>query len=152
MDEAQAAEHRRMAGILFNAAWAGLEADARSTADETAMLAAAWGSWFHWRQVGTPREFAISDWQVGRVYAALGDADRAERHAEASRRWCAEHNLGAFLEAYAHEGLARAALVAGDAGTTRRHIAAATARMGRIVDPSERALIDADLADLEARL
>lgn len=147
-DHAEA--HRLMAAKLFNDTWTELDKDERQPGDNRFLLAAALGSWYHWRKVGTPREFAISDWQVARVFAVLGDAARAGEYAESSLRWCAEHRLGAFLTGYAHEGLARAAIAAGDLSLARRHLATATAQAGKIEDPAERALLDADLLELDA--
>ncbi|MDH3517894.1 MAG: hypothetical protein OEM66_03120 [Acidimicrobiia bacterium] len=150
MAEDHAAQHRTMASLLFNEAWAGLERPDREPGDERIMLAAALGSWYHWRQVGTPREFAVSDWQVARVFAVLGDARRAAEFAESSRRWCAEHGLGPFLTGYAYEALARAAIAGGDLSLARRHLASATTRAGKITDTDDRALLDADLGELDA--
>ena len=77
------------------------------------MLAAALASRHHWRQVGEPKNFAISEWQVSRVLAVLGQGELARSFAQSGLDLCLDHDLGAFLTAYAYESLARAASVSG---------------------------------------
>ncbi len=141
------AEHRRMAGNLFNAAWELLDLESRTPAQEQEMLAAALGSRYHWGRVGTPRHLAIGDWQVSRVFAVLGDGANARRFASSSLAQCTEHGLDAFVTGYAHEALARAAALDGNREQRDRHLAAARDLSGQIADAAERDLL---LQDLES--
>ena len=133
---------------LFNAAWDYLDMAERTEEQEREMLAAALGSWHHWRQVGEPRNLAISDWQVSRVFAVLGDAAWARRFAQSNLDLCEEHGLDAFVTAYAQEALARAAALAGDDDERERRLALARARTAEVEDAASRELLEADLATI----
>lgn len=139
------------AKTLFNRAWDRLERTDRSPEDDRAMLADALGSWALWREVNDPRRHAVSDWQVSRVFAVLGDPVWAGRYAAAGLERCETHRLGPFLEGYAWEAEARAAHLAGDPARRDAAIAAARAAADRVEDPDERQLIIDDLAELEDR-
>lgn len=146
--EETAAWHRRFGAALFNEAWDLLDTAARTADQDAEMLAAALGSRHHWRRVGEPRNFAISDWQVSRVFAVTGAAELAREFAAQSLALCEEHDLGPFLTGYAHEALARAAMIDGDDGTARGHVAAARALLDAIADDTDRGLLERDLDDL----
>ena len=63
--------HREMANKCFNEAWDYLDKKDRDANDEQQMLHLAHAARFHQSFVGNDRNFAISDWQISRVYAAL---------------------------------------------------------------------------------
>ena len=142
--------HRRFGVDLFNATWDLLDTADRTTDQDAEMLASALASRHHWRQVGDAKNFAISDWQVSRVFAVTGAGQLAREFAAQSAALCQEHDLGPYLLAYAHEGIARAALVDGDEATALKHVAAARALAAQVEDEASRALIEADLDELEA--
>ena len=105
MPEEPAAEeirrwHRWMAVELFNRTWRLLESE-RGPDEDRELLASALASWLHWRRVGEPANFAVSDWQVARVCTVLGDTARAEEYAWSSLRVAQDHHLGAFYVGYA---------------------------------------------------
>ena len=141
--------HRHFGVALFNQTWDLLDSADRTTDDDAEMLATALGSRHHWRQIGEARNFAISDWQVSRVFAVTGAAELARSFAAQSLQLCEEHDLGPYLAGYAHEGLARAALVEGDEATALEHIAQARSLALRVDDRESRALLEADLTELE---
>ncbi len=138
-------DHRAAAAALFNAAWDLLDDAGRGATGDREMLAAALGSWYHWRQVGTPRNWAISDWQVSRVFAVLGDANWARRFAQANLDLCDEHDLDPFVRGYAYEALARAAAVAGDDAARAGYTAQAVETAAAIDKPDDRQALLADL-------
>ncbi len=140
--------HRKMAAALFNRTWELLDAADRSAEDQLEMLSAAYGSRYHWRQIGEPKNFSVSDWQVARVLAVAGEAGRAAEHAAESLRLAQEHDLGPFYAGYAHEALARAAAVAGDVAARDEHLAAARAHLAEIDDEDSAAMLQADLDEL----
>jgi hypothetical protein len=137
-----------LAKQLFNETWDLLDRSDRSPAEDLLMLADALGSAALWRRVDDPRRHAISDWQISRVFAVLGDADWATRFARSGLDLCRTHDLGAFLEGYAWESEARAAHLAGDTVRRDEAIAAAHAAAARIADATERGLLESDLAEL----
>lgn len=142
--------HRHFGVGLFNQTWDLLDTADRTTDQDAEMLAAALGSRHHWRQIGEPKNFAISDWQVSRVFAVTGAGGLARAFALQSAALCEEHDLGPYLLGYAYEGLARAALVDGDETTALDQVAAARELAAQVDDEASRALLDADLDELEA--
>ncbi len=149
-EEDVAAWHRHFGVALFNHTWDLLDTGDRTTDDDAEMLAAALGSRHHWRQIGEPKNYAISDWQVSRVFAVTGASELARSFASQSLQLCEEHELGPYLAGYAHEGLARAALVEGDEATAMEHIAHARSLAIQVADKESRALLEADLTEMEA--
>ncbi len=141
-------DHRRLATDLFNATWDYLDRAERSSDDDAAMLGAALASWHHWRQVGEPKNFAISDWQVARVLAVLGEPALARRYGEMSLHWASEHDLPPFYIAYAHEAIARAAHAAVDAADRDAHLALGRAAAAQVHGEDDRATVLADLDSL----
>jgi hypothetical protein len=106
-------QHRTIAADLFNEVWRLMEAKGRTREDDLRMVHAAHASRHHWGAVGTPRNLAVGEWQVSRVYAVLGRGEPARVHAEACLALCRRHRLKGWVLAYAYEALARAAAVAG---------------------------------------
>lgn len=140
---------RKLAPIAFNQAWELLDRSELTTAEEEEMLAAGFAQRYHWYQVGEPRNWAIADWQISRVAAVLGYADLARRFGFRSLEVAQAHNLGPFLEGFAHEAIARAAAVVDDVDTFTEHLNEAKALVGAIDDDEERSTLEADLAEWE---
>jgi hypothetical protein len=141
-------DHRRLAASLFNRTWELLDQGARSSDEDVEMLTAAFTSRFHWLQVGGPRNFCISDWQVSRVAAVLGHATLAAEYGRRSLQTASREELGPFYVAYAHEALARAARIVGNDKGRQEHLDAAYGLLERIEDSSERDLLAPDLDEL----
>jgi hypothetical protein len=140
--------HRRMAAELFNRAWELLDQPVRTPEDDREMLAAAYGSRYHWRVVGGPKQHCVSDWQVSRVWAVLGDARQAALHGELSLEVAEANELGPFYIGYAHEALARAAALDGDDERSRRHLAEAEELSLDISKADDADLLRTDLNEL----
>jgi len=140
--------HISLAKELFNLTWDLLDRTDRSPEDDLKMLGSALASWELWRRAGEPRNHAISDWQVSRVFALLGDAVWAARYAEQGLDLCRTHDLGPFLVAYAWESVARAASLAGDAERCAGAMSASRTAADLIDDGDDRQLILDDLAEL----
>ena len=121
MSDEQAAMHRKSAVDLFNHTWTLMMKASRTVEEDSQMVHAAHASAWHWRQVGTPVNFARSEWQCSRVYALLFQSEASRRHAQRCLDLCHEHAIGGFDEAFALEALARAAAVAGDTETYQRY-------------------------------
>lgn len=137
-----------MARAMFNHTWDLLDAGERSPAADRELLASAYASYAHWRRVGDAKNHSISDWQVSRVWAVVGDAVRAAEHGAAALRLAEEHDLGPFYVGYGHEALARAAAVAGDVATRDRHLEAAATLSQEIADSDNAAALRADLDEM----
>ena len=117
--------HRKTAVRCFNRTWDYLEKRDRSLEDDRQMLHLAHTSRFHWSLVGTPRNQAVGDWQVSRVYACLNQPSLALQFARASLETCKRNDLVDLMHT-ANEAMARAYAVAKDYSNARRFLAKAS--------------------------
>ena len=135
----------RQQGVeLFNRTWGLIE----SRADDDLMLHCAHASAYHWAVAPEcePQNRARSEWLLSRAYTLVGRPDAAVEHAERCLQWCAEHGIGDWDLAYAHEALARANKLAGDEGAAASHLE--QARAVEIADAHDREQLAKDLATL----
>lgn len=139
---------RTLAAMAFNRAWELLDRSELSPEEEDELLAAAFAQRYLWYEIGDARNRAIADWQVSRVTAVLGYADLARRFGFRSLELAQAHNLGPFLEGFAHEAIARAAATVDDVETFTEHLSEAKALVGAIEDDDERATLESDLAEM----
>ena len=79
----------------------------RNPEQDLEMLEAALTSRKHWRLVGGPQQFAMSDWMVSRVYVLLNEPTLAVEYALSSLVHD-QQNFPAWLKASVYEGVARA--------------------------------------------
>jgi DNA-binding transcriptional MerR regulator len=138
-------DERKLAKDLFNATWALLEKEDRTRSEDDAMLHMAHASRHHWGQVGTPENLARGEWQVSRVYAVLRRPEPCLHHARRVLDLCRENGLGDFDLAFAHEAIARAHAIGGDAQAARNAIEEALAAAEAITEADDRELLLADL-------
>jgi hypothetical protein len=142
------AVHRQLAIDLFNHVWMLLETADRTPAQDVEMIHAAHASRHHWGEVGTAVNAARGEWQISRAYSTLGRGEPALHHARLCLGTCTDHGIGDFDLAYAHEAMARAYGVLGDADRRAAHAAAAAEAAEAIADPDDREHVADDLADL----
>lgn len=143
-------EERQLAVDLFNRAWTLMETDERTPEQGDELINTAHASAYHWTQVGTPANRARSEWQLSRVYVVLGRVEPALHHARRCREIC-EASPEAMEDwdlPYAHEALARAHALAGEADEAGRHASAARELAGRVTGAEDREHLEADLATL----
>jgi hypothetical protein len=143
-------DHRQLGVDLFNVVWTLLEKADRTHDEDDLMAHAAHASAYHWRQVGETKHFARSEWQCSRVYAVLGRPESALRHARGCLEWCERGGVDDWDLPYAHEALARAYEVAGDAEAADRHLVLARELGEQVADPEDKELLDKDLATIRA--
>ena len=144
------AEERQLAVDLFNHAWTLMELDGRTAEQDDELIHAAHASRHHWAAVGTPANLARGEWQLSRVYTVLGRAEPALHHARRCLAYC-EANPDALEDwdlPYAHEALARAHALAGEADEAGRHAAQARELSARVAGAKDRQHLEADLATL----
>ncbi|HEX5018471.1 MAG TPA: MerR family transcriptional regulator [Actinomycetes bacterium] len=146
--ELDAQTQKALAASLFNRVWELLEQTDRTAVDDDEMVNAAHASRFLWTAIGDDQNFAIGDWQIGRVYSVLGRAEPAVFHA----RRCLDHATKVdgqpWLLASAYEGLARAYAVAGDRAAALEWKAKAEARLKEVDDAEDREIVERDIATL----
>jgi hypothetical protein len=103
--------HKKTAAKCFNEAWDYLDKKNRTADDEQKMLHLAHAACYHRSFVGTPLNFAIGDWQVSRVYAAINEPSLALRFAKSALEITQKNNFSGNLPS-AYEGMARAYIIA----------------------------------------
>jgi tetratricopeptide (TPR) repeat protein len=111
MSQNESEFHRKTAAKCFNGAWDYLDKKSRTADDEQQMLHLAHASRYHWSFIGTARNFAVGDWQLSRVYAALNEPRLALHFAKSALEITQKNNLSENLPS-AYEGMARAYAVA----------------------------------------
>ncbi len=140
--------HRWFSADCFNRVWSLLEKPDRTAEDNERMISLAHASLAHWRERTdcTAHNLSIGYWQVSRVYAVLGQAENARHYGQL----CLALSVGEapFYLGYAHEALARAEKLAGNAAAARHHLAEARRLAALVTDPGERAALEQDLAGL----
>jgi hypothetical protein len=144
--------HRTTGARCFNEAWVYLEKKHRRTADDHRMLNLVHASGFHWGLVGKPRNRAIADWQISRVYAALRRPELSLSFAHSCLELCRKHGL-TDLEGTAYEAIARAYVVAEDAPRARKYLKKAREHLdASSVDSEGRATFLGQIRDTERLL
>jgi len=111
--KADAERQRKLAAQLFNGTWELLSKKRRTKEETDTMIHMAHASRYHWGVVGGPKELAIGEWQISRVYAVVRRPEPSLYHAERSLEICKAHGVGDFPLAYAYEALARAFAIDG---------------------------------------
>lgn len=140
-------QQRAVAIQLFNRTWEFLDQSERTAEDDEQMMHCAHASAWHWSQVGTDENRAISEWQIARVYSELGRGESALRHAQRAVDYAASAGIP-WLIASSYEGLARAHAVAGDRESAIQWRDKAIAELEPFEDPEERSVIERDIATL----
>jgi hypothetical protein len=143
-------EERQLAVELFNRAWTLMETDERTEEQDDELINTAHASAYHWTQVGTPANRARSEWQLSRAYTVLDRPEPALHHARRCLAYC-EENPEAIEDwdlPYAHEALARAHALAGEADVAGRHAAAARDLVAGVAGAEDREHLEADLGTL----
>jgi hypothetical protein len=143
-------EERQLAVDLFNRGWTLMETDERTTEQDDELINTAHASAYHWTQVGTPANRARSEWQLSRVYVVLERVEPALHHARRCQEICEAHPeaMEDWDLPYAHEALARAHALAGDADEAGRHAATARELAAGVAGARDREHLEEDLATL----
>jgi hypothetical protein len=141
--------HRKTAVACFNKAWDFLDKKDRSREEDLQMLLEAHTSRYHWGYIGNAHNFAIGDWQISRVYAALKQPSLALLFARSSLDTCEKNGLkDLFLSAY--EGIARAHATANDTGEARRYLEMARKQLKLVQDEEDRKIYSQQIEETEA--
>ena len=138
--------HRQIGVERFNATWDLIDRADRSADDDVELLLSAMTSRWHWGQVGGPEEISTGDWQVAHAASLLGLGDLALLFARRNLATAEAQGWSGWRLASAHEGMARAFAVAGDAGGRARHLDAARIALDAEPDAEERQVIADQLA------
>jgi hypothetical protein len=140
--------HRAFAVAAFNGAWELIDSPDRSAEQDRKMLTLAFAARWHWGEIGTPENVAVSDWQVGHVAALAGEVSLAQRYSRSAYDIARAGDLPDWLRASTAEGMARACAVAGDAEGYERYAEEARALVATLDDDEDRELITGQLATI----
>jgi hypothetical protein len=144
--------HRKTAVECFNRTWNYLEKKDRTVHDDHLMLHLAHASRYHWSFVGTPRNLAIGDWQVSRVYAALAQSDLSVHFARASLEIVEKNNLADMLPT-AYEAMARAFACGRNYELAREFIERAKKELQAVsLDEEDKRIYSGQILDTEAMI
>jgi hypothetical protein len=140
--------HRHFSADCFNRAWTFIEKPDHTAAEAEEMLLLAMASLWHWTQRSdcTDEKLSVGNWQVSRAYALAGRGAEAMRHGQRSLELAAESSP--FYLGYAHEALARAALVLNDRTLLAQHLNEARRLAAEVSDAHERDWLEQDLKSL----
>jgi hypothetical protein len=147
-DEEIAHWHRRFAIELFNRSWDLLEEPERSTDNDAEMLAAAFGSAWHWQQVGTAENRALGDHQISKVASHVGQPALALHYARRALEAIEIGHFGDWQIAAAYEGMARACAAAGDLAGRDYWVQRCTVALGAVPDAGDRSVVAQQLLHL----
>jgi hypothetical protein len=147
-DDEVARWHRRFAVELFNRSWDLLELGERSEDDDAEMLAAAFGSAWHWRQVGTAENLALGDHQISKVASHVGEPQLALHYARRALEAIEIGRFGNWQVAAAYEGMARASAAAGDTAGRDYWVQRCTVALGAVPDAADRTVVAQQLLNL----
>jgi hypothetical protein len=140
--------HRHFSAECFNATWELIEKENRTEDDDRLMIDLAHASVWHWRRRSDCKlaNLAIGYWQLARVYALVKEANLARSYGQKVLELTGE--LDFFNRAFAHEAIARAEMVAGNAGAMNQHLEAARELAGRIADEGDAAWLRKNLGTI----
>ena len=136
MSRAEREFHRKVAADCFNRAWDYLDMTTRGPDSEREMLLLAHASRYHWGLVGSPKNKAVGDWQISRIYAALGQAELALLFAKCSLAVSERNGLAGTIPS-GYEGVARAFATAKDPEQAKKYLAKARNKLGQLPLKSE---------------
>lgn len=150
MSRAEREVHRRVAVTSFNRAWNLLEKKRRNPREDLEMLHLAHASRYHWGLVGTPKNRAVGEWQLSRVYAELGQPSLALRFARAALSTCEKNGLTDILPT-AYEAIARAYAAANDSRRAKEFLTRARRRLEKsALDEEDRRIYLAQIRDTQS--
>jgi uncharacterized protein YndB with AHSA1/START domain len=141
-----AIDHREWGRRANQRVWA-LLGDGKP-ADEGAareVVDAAHASQWHWSHAGGPLEAQRGEWLLSHVYAVIGDAPAALRHAQRCLAITEAEGYEDFDRAYAFEAMARAHAVSGDTDLASHWRERATEAGSLIADDEDRKIFEGDL-------
>jgi tRNA A-37 threonylcarbamoyl transferase component Bud32 len=146
--ETDGQDHKKLSADCFNRTWELLEKKERTAEENERMISLSHASLAHWRmrEDCTDRNLSIGYWQLSRVYAVLGQGNNAERYGGLCLRVSSQEPP--FYLAYAHEALARAALLNERRELFDKHLAEAKTLAAKVTDAEEKKMLVDDLATL----
>lgn len=142
-----AAAHKYFAPHCFNTCWKLMEQPTRTIEEAEQLIALGHASLWHWTQRSdcTPTNMSIAHWMLSRIYAVLGDAVLAQRYASSCLRFSQEPGVAPMYLGFAHEALARAAMLDRDWKLVGDYLRRADELAAQVKGDEDRKLLKTDL-------
>lgn len=139
--------HRRQGVTANNATWDLLGLPDRDEAQDEQLLRSAYAAAYHWDRAARaePANAARASYMIAKALLATRQPVAALASAERVLELCRRHGLVDFDLAYGHEVRARALLALGRTAEGMAEWSAA--RAVEVVDPEDRAIVEADFVD-----
>lgn len=146
--------HKELAVQCFNRTWDFLDKDSRTAEENEQMIHLAHVSFWHWTQVEshTDQNLSIGYWQLSRVYASAGLAERSLYFADQCLHISKNSRIGPFYIAYAFEARARALLLLDEKEKASSAIRESKEWIAQITIEDSKTMVLKDLDELEALL
>ena len=146
--------HKYFSANCFNQAWDLIDLPKRSAEQEAELLPLTFASHWHWtqREDYSPAKASISNWQIARVFALIGDGTMAVRFGKKALNVLSAPNESPFLAAYAYEAQSRGLAVEGDNAGANAMLEIAADYAAKIESDENRTLVTADLEQLRQML
>jgi tetratricopeptide (TPR) repeat protein len=141
--------HRETAKKCFNEAWDYLDKKNRTSNDDRVMLKLAHTAAYHRSFAGSEKQFAVGDWQISRVYAALNEPRLALSFARSALERMEKNALSDILST-GYEAMARAHAVAKEFQVANDYIKRATEQLAKAkVDDEDRKIYSDQIQETE---
>jgi hypothetical protein len=143
--------HKQFAKKGFNTTWKYLDKENLTDDEALTMLSLAYMSAYHWNEVGTPRNKAVSDWQISRAYAKLLEGKLSLKHAERCLKITLDNKVeDNYLSAY--EGIARAYAVNKDYPNATKYIKLAEEELKKVTDKEDLEVYEPQIKETKAMI
>jgi tetratricopeptide (TPR) repeat protein len=138
--------HLYFAKSLNGEVWSLLDKENRSREQDEHMLAAAFGSYYHWFQIGNQANRQRGEYLIARVYLELGNTSEALAHAQRCLELTNQFrdHMQDFDQAFALEMFARTNAAANKNEVAREYYNRAKKAGQKIADEEDRQIFFAD--------
>ena len=148
------AAHRYFAAQCFNRSWTLIEKSERTEEEDEQLIALGHASFWHWTQRAdcAPANMSVAHWLLSRIYALVGNVAQARRYAASCLAVSERGEVAPLFVGFAHEALARAALLARDQQAAEGYLERAQELTSKVDDEEDRRNLQHDLDALRSLL
>lgn len=145
----ESSEHKKLGVEYFNKTWTLLDKTDRTESEKEMMIHLCHASMWHWMNAPecTTTNLSIGYWQLSRVYAVAGEPTNAFKYGNICLHISGDVSVAPFYKAYAHEAVARAAMLGGNKEHALLHLQQANELMPQI-DEKEGTYLVKDLEQI----
>ncbi|MEN6436612.1 MAG: hypothetical protein ABFD58_12445 [Anaerolineaceae bacterium] len=146
--------HRFFAVDCSTRAWELMSKPNRTPEEDESMVLQTVTSYWHWtqRDDATPTNLSEGLWQLSRVYSLVKNERSAQIFAQKCLDLSEKNDVEPFYIGYAHEAMARAALIRGDHEQAQRHLLLGLQALHNVTDNDDKQLLHSDLYEIQMRL